>query len=242
MPNYQDAKIYKILNYENDDVYIGSTTEPTLARRLSGHVRNYKMYLKGKGNYVTSFKVIATHNYDIQLIEAYPCNNKMELHAREGYWIKQIECVNRCVAGQTQIEWRKHNRESLAEKHKVYRDTNKVVIAGKAKAYREANKAVLVEKRKDYYKKNKAVLAEKMKINYKNNREEKLVYVKEYVKKNKDKIYANVECICGGLHTHKHTARHARSKKHQTYVNSIQYLEDLHEYVMSIIKKYKQFI
>ena len=95
MPNYQDAKIYKIVNYENDDVYIGSTTEPTLARRLSGHVRDYKSYLDGKYNYVTSFKVIATGNYDIQLIELYPCNSKMELHAREGYWIKQMDCVKK---------------------------------------------------------------------------------------------------------------------------------------------------
>jgi hypothetical protein len=239
MPNYQDAKIYKIVNYENDDVYVGSTCEPTLARRLSGHVRDYKGYLNGKTNYVTSFKVIETGNYDIQLIEEYPCNNKMELHAREGYWIKQMECVNRCVAGQTQIEWRRNNRESLAEKHKVYREANKVVIAEKAKAYRETNKAVFVEKNKDYYEKNKAVLAEKMKISYKNNREEKLAYAKEYREKNKDRIYANVECICGGLHTHKHTARHIRSKKHQTYISSVQYLQDIHEYVMSIIKKYK---
>ena len=50
MPNYQDGKIYTIVCNITDECYIGSTTEPTLARRLAGHVNNYKVWKSGKGN------------------------------------------------------------------------------------------------------------------------------------------------------------------------------------------------
>ncbi len=120
MPNYKDGKIYKIVNNENGDVYIGSTTEPTLTKRLTEHVAKYKMYLNGKTNYVTSFKIIESGNYDIQLIELYPCKNKKELHAREGYWIKLLDCINKCIAGQTKKEYDstyyQANKEVISEK------------------------------------------------------------------------------------------------------------------------------
>jgi hypothetical protein len=129
MPNYAQGKIYKIVNYENDDIYIGSTTEPTLARRLAEHVSCYKRYLDGKGNYVTSYTIIETGHYDIQLVEAYPCNNKMELHAREGYWIKSMDCVNKYIAGRTRKEYNKENQDVIAEKMKVYYEDKKDIIA-----------------------------------------------------------------------------------------------------------------
>ena len=46
---------------------------------------------------MTSFKIIENENYDILLLEDYPCENKMQLHAREGFWIKQKDCVNKCM-------------------------------------------------------------------------------------------------------------------------------------------------
>jgi hypothetical protein len=42
MPNYQDGNIYKIVCNITDECYIGSTCEPTVARRLAGHVIDYK--------------------------------------------------------------------------------------------------------------------------------------------------------------------------------------------------------
>ena len=86
MINYQLGKIYKIDCNVTGKVYIGSTCEPTLARRLAGHVGNYKRYLKGTYSYVSSFEVLVSGNYDIVLIESYPCNSKDELHARERHY------------------------------------------------------------------------------------------------------------------------------------------------------------
>jgi hypothetical protein len=187
MPDYSKSKIYKIVNYDNDDIYIGSTTEPTLARRLAGHVGNYRNYLNGKGRFITSIKIIETGNYDIQLIEAYPCNNKMELHAREGYWIKQMDCVNKRVEGRT-----------IQEYYKAYYEVNKEIILKQQKEYREANKDIISAKR---------------------NKKE--------------------PCICGAKYTFLNKAHHLKSKRHQSYINSIDYLQDIHKYVLSIINKYK---
>jgi len=93
--NYQLGKIYKIVDNTTDKCYIGSTTEPTLARRLAGHVADYKSYLKGKGFYVSSFEILKNGDYEILLVESFPCESKDQLHARERHWTKAIECINK---------------------------------------------------------------------------------------------------------------------------------------------------
>ena len=69
MVNYQLGKIYKIIDNTNNNIYVGSTCEPTLAHRLAGHVRNYKNWKTGKTNFITSFKIIENQNYCIVLLE-----------------------------------------------------------------------------------------------------------------------------------------------------------------------------
>ena len=96
MPNYQQAKIYKIECNISGKIYVGSTCEPTLVRRLAGHVANYKSYLNGNHRFVSSFEIIANNDYDIVLIESFTCDSKDELYARERYWSNELVCVNRC--------------------------------------------------------------------------------------------------------------------------------------------------
>lgn len=36
MVNYSFAKVYKIVDNTNGNIYVGSTCEPTLARKLAG--------------------------------------------------------------------------------------------------------------------------------------------------------------------------------------------------------------
>jgi hypothetical protein len=228
MPNYQNGKIYKIVNYENDDVYIGSTCEPTLARRLSNHVANYRGYLNGKRGYTTSFKIIETGNYDIQLIEAYPCNNKMELHAREGYWIKQMDCVNRRIAGRTIQEYREDNREALKEYRKTYNKINKKEITKVRKVYCINNKEIVAKAMKTYRDKNKEKIRERMK-KYREDNKEKFAEIRN----------EKHDCLCGGKFTIANKALHFKTSKHQSYINSIDFLQDIHKMVISIINKYK---
>lgn len=95
MVNYQLGKIYKIVDLDSNKCYVGSTCEPTLARRLANHVSDYKQYLKGKGSNISSFIILAMDDYDIVLLEKYPCNCKDELHARERYYTQLLPCVNK---------------------------------------------------------------------------------------------------------------------------------------------------
>ena len=76
MVNYQNGKIYRIVCRTTGIIYIGSTCEPTLARRLALHRTNYKSYLVGKHNYTTSFKLLENYNDEILLLELYPCKTK----------------------------------------------------------------------------------------------------------------------------------------------------------------------
>jgi len=94
MPDYQLGKIYKIVDNTNNNVYIGSTCK-ILKQRLSGHVSVYKHYLKGKNNYVTSFDILENNDYEILLVESFPCDYKDELLARERYWTNKIDCINK---------------------------------------------------------------------------------------------------------------------------------------------------
>ena len=140
MPDYQLGKIYKIECNVTEKVYIGSTCEPTLARRLSGHITDYNKYLKGTYHYVSSFDVLRNGNYDIVLIESYPCTSKDELHARERYHTNNIDCVNK-IKGQG-----------------IY---NILGRKGYDKEYYNDNKDKRNEKSKEYYNDNKDKLNEK---------------------------------------------------------------------------------
>jgi hypothetical protein len=113
MPNYQQAKIYKITS--GDMTYIGSTTAPTLAKRLAEHVSNYKGWKAGTRGRTTSFQVIETGQYEITLIELYPCGSKDELNARERFHIEHTICVNKKFPGRTWQEYHEANRDRILE-------------------------------------------------------------------------------------------------------------------------------
>lgn len=142
--DYSLGKIYKITG--NGYTYYGSTCEPTLARRLAGHIRNYKRYLNGKDHFITSFRCFENNNndYHIILVEKYSCNNKDELHARERWYIENNECCNKVVVGRTHKEYDKKyyeiNKEQILEYHKNYYQQNKDEISEYHKNRYEANK------------------------------------------------------------------------------------------------------
>lgn len=130
MPNYQKAKIYKLVSPSKNLVYIGSTTQP-LSQRLAEHLCNYK---KDKG--LNSQVVLECEDYKIELLEDFPCNNRQQLEKKEGEYIKNNECINNRIAGRTGKEWYYDNQE-----HK--------------KQYYESNKEKLKEYQKQYYQNNK---------------------------------------------------------------------------------------
>ena len=193
---FEEAKIYKLIDNTNENVYIGSTCK-ALKQRLAKHVSHYKDYTKGgKSSYVSSYIIIQNGDYDIMLIEDYPCKSKDELLTREGYWTNKIPCINK-IKNQGIIKivdsiyasmW---NIEDIKEKGKIYYIENKQIINDKNKLYRDQNKIKLQEKKKEY-------------------REEHY-----------EKLNEKCQCPCGGSYTiMKGKARHLKTIKHLQWVEN----------------------
>lgn len=143
MVNYQNAKVYKIIDNTNGNIYVGSTCEPTLARRLTGHVGTYKQYLNGKcRNFMTSYNIIKNGDYDIVLLEDCPCENKDQLRTRERHYIESLDCVNKYIPSRSRQESSSAHYINHNDKFKQFRIDNKE----KFKQYRLDNS----EKIKEY--------------------------------------------------------------------------------------------
>ena len=188
MPNYNNGKIYKIINSENKVIYIGSTTEK-LCRRYSNHKH------KAIGN-----KII--------LLENYPCNSREELIKKEQELIEQFDnLLNKNRAFNSE----EYNKEYFKE---YYKENNKENM----KVYYEENKNKITEKAKVYYEENKDKILEKAKVYYKENKEKSKVYYKVYREKFKDelseKAKIKVICECGSEIRKDSFLKHNKSKKH----------------------------
>jgi len=195
MVNYELGKIYKIVDNSNGNIYIGSTCEPTLARRLSKHVSNYKSYLEGLQRFTTSFQIIANNDYNIVLIELYSCSSKDELHARERYYIETIKkCVNKIIPTRTVQEYREINKEQRYLYRKQYYAKNKETDLLNKKAHYLENRETILEKTHEYYIKNREAILEKKKL--------------------------KVLCYCGILRD-SHKTKHEQTKFHQNYINNL---------------------
>jgi hypothetical protein len=144
MPDYQNGKIYKIVDQVTNECYIGSTTL-ALSQRLAQHGSAYKCWLNGNTNFVTSFKIIEQGNYDIVLIELFPSDSKEELYARESHYSQIIPCVNKIknqglinVLG-AKLYCKQYNNHHKVEAKQYYLD-HKVKIIEQMKKYREQHK------------------------------------------------------------------------------------------------------
>jgi len=186
MVNYQNGKIYKIECHQTGLIYIGSTSEPTLARRLSNHIRSYHIWKNTGKRYITSFKIFENENYDISLLESYPCNTRDELKAREKHYIKTMECVNKNIPLRSKSEYHQDNKEKIAEKKKQFREDNKEKLTQKSKMYYDDNKETILENKKQYHNENKETILEKKKQYYNNNKELIAEKSKKYHIENKE--------------------------------------------------------
>ena len=149
MPKYQNGKIYTIRSRSRPDlIYIGSTTQG-LAMRFGKHNANYRYWLNGKTYEATSFRVIEVGDAYIELLENFPCNTREELCAREGHHMREIDCVNRYIAGRTIREWREDNRDARLIQAKQYHQDNRDARLIQMKQYYEENKEVQANRVKE---------------------------------------------------------------------------------------------
>ena len=130
MNRYENGKIYQIVDVAYNKCYIGSTCE-SLSKRMNRHKHNYKQYLLGKQDRLTSFYMfdeVGIENCKIELLEAYPCCNKEELQRREGHYIKNNPCVNKVVPLRTPEEWYNDNRAKALKQFQHYHENNKEAV------------------------------------------------------------------------------------------------------------------
>ena len=130
MVNYQNSKVYKIINEKNEIIYIGSTAQK-LCQRYQTH--NHK-----------------SPNHKIILIENYPCNSREELCMRE-YNKKYHEKYKENNKEYIQ-QYQKNNYENNKEKIKEHYENNKKEIKQTRKKYRENNRKEINKKQNEKVK------------------------------------------------------------------------------------------
>jgi group I intron endonuclease len=176
--NFNNGKIYKITNNINNEVYVGSTCD-ILRKRFVRHTIDMR---NEKNKHRPLFKLmneLGTDIFRIDLIEAYPCDDKQALRQREGHWIRQIGTLNMKIEGRSNKEWKEENKDKYDKYTKEYREINKDKLKIKDKLYYEENKEKLIEGAKEYREKNREVIKEKKKIFRKNHAEEIINFFKE---------------------------------------------------------------
>jgi len=150
MPNYQLAKIYQLICNTTGRRYIGATCQKYLSTRLAHHV--------SKKNTTTSKEIIEGRNYEMVLIESYPCSSKDEMHQRERLYIQSMECVNKYIPCRT--------KEEKKEQLKDYYDDNRKHISEYQKDYRQQNKDKIQKYKNDYRQQNRDIINQKQRERY----------------------------------------------------------------------------
>ena len=155
MVNYSNGKIYKIESIhggEEGDVYVGSTTAPSLSIRMAQHRCDYKGWKEGKHGKLTSyilFEKYGVENCHIVLLECVNANNKDELFARERHWIQSLRCVNKNIPGRKKPEYTKEYSEAIRIRNQQYYldNNNRDKIRAMSTAYQLKNREYISKRR-----------------------------------------------------------------------------------------------
>ena len=127
--DYSNGRIYfiePICEHEDNEFYYGSTIQK-LCKRIDKHRHDFKRWKDGKFGKIMCFELFEKYgleNCKIYLAEKYPCEDREELEAREGYYIWNYDCINKIIPGRTRKEYRIDNRD----KSKEYNINNKIKI------------------------------------------------------------------------------------------------------------------
>jgi hypothetical protein len=209
--DFSKTKIYKIVckDVSIPDLYVGHTTN--LIKRRGSHKdacckEHNKQYNQYKYQFIRENG--GWDNFEIVLIEDFPCDNVEEATRRERYWVENLNAsLNKQIPSRTQVEYTETRKEHFKEyKHQYYLE----------------NKERLTEKNKNYHQENKEEIKQKQHELYEKNKEERLEKAKEYRDNNKDTIKLKqgekIKCECGKEHTRSTKARHLKTQFHMDFI------------------------
>jgi hypothetical protein len=171
--DYSKVMIYKLVCRDTNitDLYVGNTTD--WRTRKSTHKSaccNEKCKEHNQKKYVVIRENGGWSNWEMVLIEKYPCKDGIEARQRERYWTEQLTSqLNTRRAYRSEEERKEYGKEygkeymkgyyeKNADKLKEYRETRK----DKMKEYRENHKEKMKEYMKGYYEKNADKMKEQM--------------------------------------------------------------------------------
>jgi len=185
MPNYMNTKIYQIRckNHDVIDTYIGHTTNE---KSRKGEHKYNCCNENSKSYNVHLYSFIRDNggweNWEMIIIEEYPCNSRKEALSRENYYIHYLNSTLNQLSPVLDLEnmkqYFKRKSDEAKEKTKIKLEKKKEerlkYLEENAKAIKQHN----VEVRKNYAMRNREKINERM---------------REYNKKNNEKIRENLK-------------------------------------------------
>jgi len=186
---YEKGVIYKLcckdLNIK--EIYVGSTCN--FSRRKCQH----KSVVSNVDNEEYVYRFIRDNggwdNWEMILIENYPCSDRQQLLGRERYWYETLEAsLNMVYPNRSKKEYYDDNEEKIRGKNKKYYDANREKVLEHCKKYYEQNKQKILKREKIYYGQHRDKRLEQKKKYYEQNKQKKLEREKKYYEQNKQKI------------------------------------------------------
>lgn len=212
--DYSKTIIYKLVHFDDlndENIYVGHCTNMT--QRRHNHKKaccnpnnkehnNYKyQFIRENGGW---------DQWQMILIEKYPCDDVDQARARERYWKRELNAtLNTNEPGRTPKEYYHDNLNKVLENAKQYRKNNKEKIAEKDKERHEKNKQVRNEQSKKWRENNHDKVLENAKLYRQNNKE-------IIAEKKKEKI----TCECGIILRKDSMPDHRKTIKHQEWVKN----------------------
>jgi hypothetical protein len=134
--DYSNTIIYKIVcrDLEIKNCYVGHTTNFTKRKgRHKSSCKTEKQYLH---QFINEYG--GWDNWDMIMVEQYPCNNLYEASARERYWIETLDAdlnKNQPPTGLTKSQWGKQWAAKNPKKIKEYSEIYRIKNANKLSEY-----------------------------------------------------------------------------------------------------------
>ena len=174
------GRIYKIINSDDDKVYVGYT-KVNISLRFERHLQDHAMPDKQTIPLYTHMNLLGADKFSIQLIEECPYETDADLLKREGYWQKELKTwvklggLNNNISTRTPKEW----YQDTIEERKAYTKKADKEKAERLKTDPEYRKKYN-ERHKEYQR--RPEVKERVKENLKNQKHNKEIEI----------------CQCGG--------------------------------------------